>query len=699
MSFPCRSGLPPSVSHPTQAPSTAMNRNQPAPLLHDAYLLPFASALEQRRRKAQTLLTHLGAHADDWHLHFGLHRLPDRRWLLREWLPNVSQAWLVLDRDGEQRLPERQLRRDGDSGVWQLILPPDALRHGDTFRLDLEWPGGQGHRLPAAATRVIRRDCPQDPDGIRFLAQVWEPPTPYRWRHTRPAPPPAPLIYEAHVGMASQEPKIASFDEFRRDILPRIATAGYNTVQLMAIMEHPFYGSFGYHVSSFFAVCDLFGTPDDLKRLVDDAHGLGLRVIIDLVHSHAVKNPTEGIGLQDGTDFLYCHHGARGHHPAWDSRCFDYAKPQVCRFLLSNCRFWLDEYRVDGFRFDGVTSMLYLDHGLNRTFTSYDDYFSPNVDDDALAYLTAANTLIHRRYPHATTIAEDVSGMPGLGAPPRQGGCGFDFRLALGVTDCWFKLADIPDEHWPIGTLWHELTNRRDDEHSISYVECHDQSLVGGKTFIFTLADKAMYDAMDLGSQSLAAERACCLHKLARLITLATAGHGYLNFMGNEFGHPEWIDFPRPGNGWSLDHARRQWDLRDSPFLRYRGLADFDQAALALIASTPGFFAHRPQLIALDDDAKTILFERAGLFLAFNFHPQNAQPSLPMMVLPGSYSPALVSDSARFGGLGLIGDDWQTDATPSVVNGTQNWHIRLNLPPRTAIVLKRRAPVAKMPNK
>ncbi|MGE4565010.1 MAG: alpha-amylase family glycosyl hydrolase, partial [Victivallaceae bacterium] len=467
----------------------AASSNAPLPLAADPWLWPYSGALERRRAHFAAVRRRLlgggAANLADFasaHEYYGLHRRPGG-WVFREWAPHATALTLVGDFSQwrcEKRFELRRLNADGD---WELELDGDVLKHQMHYLLRIQWPGGEGMRIPAYCRYVV-----QDSVTKLFAAAVWHPDRAYRFRHAPVAAPAAPLIYEAHIGMAQEEPKVGSFGEFREKILPRIARSGYNTLQLMAVMNHPYYGSFGYHVASFFSIADRFGTPEEFKELVDAAHGLGLRVIIDLVHSHAVRNEAEGLARFDGSRSTYFHAGERGEHYAWDSLCFDYGKDKVLHFLLSNCRFWLDEYHVDGFRFDGVTSMLYFHHGLGKCFTSYDDYFGGEVDEDALTYLALANEVIHQVRPDAITVAEDVSGMPGLAALRRDGGCGFDYRLAMGVTDMWFKLFDIPDEIWSVAMIFYELINRRRDEKTISYVECHDQSIVGGQTAIFRLA-------------------------------------------------------------------------------------------------------------------------------------------------------------------------------------------------------------------
>ena len=658
-------------------------------LYRDPYLAPYGEALLRRirlvRETARRLTGGTASLADfaSGHMFFGLHRTADG-WVFREWAPNATAIFLIGDFSGWREKEGFALQRISRQGTWEISLPPSALAHGDLYRLRVYWEGGGGDRLPVYARRIH-----QDPDTLIFNAQVWRPPTVHKWRHApcglglR-----SPLIYETHIGMAQDRAGVGTYAEFTREVLPRIVAAGYNTLQLMAIQQHPYYGSFGYHVSNFFAASSRFGTPEDLKALIDAAHGAGLAVLMDLVHSHAVSNEVEGIARFDGTAYQFFHEGARGMHEAWDSKCFDYGKPEVLHFLLSNCRFWLDEYRVDGFRFDGVTSMLYTHHGLSKAFTSYDDYFDAAVDEEAMAYLALANEVVHAVRPDAVTIAEDVSGMPGLAVPVKDGGIGFDYRFAMGVPDQWVRLAkEVRDEHWPMGYLWHELNNRRADERSISYAESHDQALVGDQSLMFRLAGAAMYDHMHKEDGHLGVARAVALHKMIRLITLATAGHGYLNFMGNEFGHPEWIDFPREGNGWSYQYARRQWPLVDNPDLKYQYLDRFDKAMIRLAREADLFAAAWPYLLHEHNDQKVLAFHRNGFVFAFNFHPSDSYADYCFHAPPGVYRMVLDTDAPAFGGNGRLvpGQGHQTLAgNPGV--GTAHL-LHLYLPTRTAIVL------------
>ncbi|MCU0531285.1 MAG: alpha amylase C-terminal domain-containing protein [Syntrophales bacterium] len=658
----------------------------------DPLLAPWRDVLERRLRRAADLEARLTggrtrlADFASGHEYFGLHRRGGE-WVLRERAPNATRVSLVGQMTDWRELPRFALERlDGADGVWEIRLPGEAMAHGDLYRLRVHWIGGEGERIPAWARRVV-----QDPHTLIFNAQVWEPAAPYRWRCEEVrCPARAPFVYEAHAGMAQEEQKVGTWREFTDRVLPRIVRAGYDVLQLMAVQEHPYYGSFGYQVSSYFAASSRFGAPEDLKELIDAAHAEGLCVVMDLIHSHAASNEVEGLGRFDGTPHQYFHPGARGRHEAWDSRCFDYGKPEVLHFLLSNCRYWLDEYRFDGFRFDGVTSMLYLHHGLGKAFLSYADYFDESVDEDALAYLALANRVIHDVRPDAVTIAEDVSGMPGLAVPAAQGGTGFDYRFAMGVPDTWIRLLkEHADEDWPLGHLWHELNNRRRDEKTISYCESHDQALVGDKTLIFRMIDSDMYTDMSVFSDNIRVDRGVALHKMIRLVTLATAGHGYLNFMGNEFGHPEWIDFPRAGNGWSYRYARRQWSLADNETLRYGRLARFDADIIGFARRANLLGSGDPRLLHEHNETKILAFERAGHLFVFNFHPSRSYDGYRVDAPPGTYRLVLDSDAEIYGGHGRLEPDQVHFTQPEGQGPGARHRLSLYLPTRTALALRR----------
>lgn len=607
-----------------------------------------------------------------WH-YFGLHKKPDE-WIMREWAPNATAIYLVCEKNNWQDSPDYEFEPKKD-GQWQLKLPLKLLNHGDKYKLHIYWNHGRndGYRLPAYANYVL-----QNEETKGFDAIVWQPKDQYIWRYKTPPLPETPLIYEAHIGMASTDEKVASYSEFTKNVLPRIKDLGYNTVQLMAIAEHPYYGSFGYHVANFFAPSSRFGTPDDLKQLIDIAHSLGLRVIMDIVHAHSVSNENEGLGNFAGDKSQYFCAGERGRHSQWDSLVFDYGKPEVVHFLLSNVRYWLDEFRFDGFRFDGVTSMIYSHHGLGKSFTSYNDYYNNTLQLDALAYLQMANDVAHSVGKSILTIAEDTSALPGLALSSKNGGIGFDYRLSMGVPDLWIKiLKEKKDEDWDLVHLFYELTARRPEEKVISYAESHDQAMVGDKTIMFRLADKAMYWHMQKSDNNIEIERAIALHKMIRLITASTNGGGYLNFMGNEFGHPEWIDFPREGNKWSFAHACRRWDLVDNGFLKYEWLYNFDKAMIKIISDSSKYTV---QNTYINQNDGVISFVRGKYLFIFNFSPSKSHKDYDIPTKDGDYNLILSSDDDTFGGLNRIQDNGNYIAKDNL--------IKIYTPARTACVFK-----------
>ncbi|HOB74949.1 MAG TPA: alpha amylase C-terminal domain-containing protein [Phycisphaerae bacterium] len=661
---------------------------------HDPWLAPYAEALRRRFKKYQDRLAEItraeGSLLDfaGGHHYFGLNRgFNDGQpgvWY-REWAPGAEALSLIGDFNGWDR-HANPLVRD-QFGVWSTFLPDEQyanrLVHGSRLKVHVDSAIGPIDHIPAYIRRAI-----YEPQANAYTGQYWNPPEPYQWRNPVPRIEGSLRIYEAHVGMATEEHRCGTYREFTQRILGRIVSGGYNAVQLMAVQEHPYYGSFGYHVSNFFAASSRFGTPEELKELIDTAHGMGLLVLMDIVHSHAVKNIHDGLNMLDGTDHQYFHAGPRGQHPAWDSLLFDYGKWEVLRFLLSNVRFWLEEYHFDGFRFDGVTSMMYLDHGLGRAFTSYDDYLKFGLDEDAITYLQLANQVAHEFRPDAITIAEDVSGMVGIARPLSEGGLGFDYRLAMGIPDYWIKiLKERRDEEWQMGELYHVLINRRYGEKHVAYAESHDQALVGDKTIAFRLMDADMYWHMSKLDSNPVIDRGVALHKMIRLITFSLGGEAYLNFMGNEFGHPEWIDFPRPGNNFSHKYARRQWSLVDDPTLRYHDLNEFDRAMLALDVQYNLLADRLIEQIHVHEDNKLLAYRRGPLVFVFNFHPSRSYPDYRIGVPdPADYRLVLNTDDFWFSGHGIVqaGQHYPWQAVP--------WHgrkqsIQIYIPARTAQVL------------
>lgn len=657
----------------------------------DPYLKPFKKDLQLRMdRYSAHKKTLLGQYLKfesfaNGHLFYGFH-LVKEGWYYREWAPGAEELYLMGDFNGWNAETHPLERKE--HGNWEIFLDNrDTLKHMSFVKVRVKANGKESDRLPLYIKRTVQNPLTHD-----FVGQIWQPEQQFIWHdekfrvdHTSPL-----FIYELHIGMAQEKEGVGSFKEFTDTILPRIKDAGYNTIQIMAIMQHPYYASFGYQVSNFYAVSSWFGTPDDLKELVDTAHSMGIVVLMDIVHSHALDNQMEGINGFDGTDHQFFHVGPRGNHPAWKTKLFNYGNNQVLHFLLSNLKFWLEEYHFDGYRFDGVTSMSYHHQGLGINFSDYSKYFSSDTDLDALTYLQFANDLIREVRPDAITIAEDMSGMPGMCLPVKDGGIGFDYRLSMGVPDLWIKtIKERRDENWSMNQIWHELTNRRPQEKTIGYAESHDQALVGDKTLIFRLADKEMYWHMGKNDQSIFVRRAIELSKLIKFLTITLAGEGYMNFMGNEFGHPDWIDFPTKVNNWSYKYACRHWSLMENQELRYENLATFDRETIAFLKAHMVMQVDDLLNLWIEEKDNILAYKKGGLIFLFNFNPTKSFPDFALPVEEqGEYQVVFNTDERAFAGQGRISTDYIYQ-TKTLAERKNKPGFSIYTPSRTAVVLRK----------
>lgn len=651
----------------------------------DPYLNPYEKDIKLRldnyAAKKQELLKDVSSLKEfaNGYMYFGLQKT-ENGFVFREWAPEADAMFLTGDFNGWD-IYANPLKKLGN-GIFEIELPENTIKKGEKFQAVVLKNGTPLRRIPSYATRVV-----QDKDTYLWCAEIddclYDD---FDWTDRNFKPQATPYIYECHIGMSGEDYGINTFKNFKDNVLPRIKKAGYNTLQIMAIAEHPYYASFGYQVSNFFAVSSRFGTPYEFKELINTAHKMGIAVLLDLVHSHAVKNEGDGLNMFDGSDYQYFHTGERGNHPAWDTKLFNYGKNEVLHFLLSNIKYWMDVYHIDGFRFDGVTSMLYHDHGLGSAFVNYDMYFSPNTDTEAVTYLQLATELIHEINPNAITIAEDMSGMPGMCIKIEDGGIGFDYRLAMGVPDLFIKLIkEYNDYDWNMDTLWYELTSHRPKEKCIGYCESHDQALVGDKTIIFRLCDSEMYTAMSKDVESPLIDRGIALAKMIRLITYSLSGQGILNFMGNEFGHPEWIDFPREGNNWSYHYCRRQWSLADNKLLRYNDLLNFDKSLISFLKREK-VLSKTAERTTLHNDDKIISYQKGKVLFAFNFNPEKSFEGYFIEVKKaGEYSVVFSTDDLSFGGFDRIDKDY-IYKTETLEDGRIGF--RCYLPCRTAIVFK-----------
>lgn len=660
----------------------------------DPYLTPHKEEIERRYSVMKKFLNGINDHEGGIdrftksYERYGLKRVGNGV-MCREWCPAASAVFIMGDFNHWNRVSHPLTKRE--FGVWELFIPDgefgtETVKHGSMYKLIVvDKKGNELERISPWATYVVQNQKTKLMEPI-----FWNPVKEYEWKYPRPGQRDGLRIYETHVGISSEDYAVASYTHFKDKVIPHILYLGYNCVQIMAIMEHAYYASFGYQVTSFFAPSSRYGTPDEFKALVDECHKHGIVVLLDIVHSHACKNVLDGLNQFDGTDAGFFHSGPKGYHPLWDSRLFDYSNWEVVRFLLSNLRYYMDEFMLDGFRFDGVTSMLYHSHGCGHGFSGdYREYYGIHVDTEALNYLQLANYMLHELYPNVITIAEDVSGMPALCRPVDEGGVGFDYRLGMAIPDNWIKLLkESTDDDWNMGHIIHTLTNRRHGERTIAYAESHDQALVGDKTLAFWLMDKEMYTNMSTTTEfTLIIDRGIALHKMIRLITMALGGEGYLNFMGNEFGHPEWLDFPRQGNGDSYHHARRQWHLVHDSLLRYRFLNEFDKDMQHLDDQYHWLSSPQAYVSRKDEGDKVIAFERAGLLWIFNFHPCKSFTDYRIGTnIPGTYKIVLNSDDSRFSGHSRVDPNCEF-FSQNYKHDNRDYSILTYLPSRVALVL------------
>ncbi|WIA28178.1 hypothetical protein OEZ86_010746 [Tetradesmus obliquus] len=624
----------------------------------------------------------------------------DGKTIYREWAPGAKAAALI----GDFNNWECAWMQKDEWGVWSVELPdgPDgspAIPHNSRVKIRMQAHGDWWcDRVPAW---IKYATVPEGEMGAKYNGVYWDPPRgeKHLWRNRRPKRPSSLKIYEAHVGMSGEDEAVSTYAQFRDEVLPRIKKQGYTAIQLMAIQEHAYYASFGYHVTNPFAISSRSGTPEDLKSLIDAAHGMGLVVLLDVVHSHISSNADDGLAgfdMGQGQEANYFRSGEAGYHKQWDSRILNYGHWEVQRYLLSNLRYWLDEFQFDGFRFggvysmmyhdhgigidparayqannmfDGVTSMLYHHHGIDTAFSGhYHEYFGPQADVEACVYLMMANEVIHKLHPDAITIAEDVSGMPTLCRPVSEGGLGFDYRLNMAIPDTWIRLLKhVRDEDWEMMDLVNALCNRRYTEKTVAYAESHDQAMVGDKTIAMWLFDAEMYTNMStLNESTPVTERGMALHKMIRMVTMALGGEAWLNFMGNEFGHPEWLDFPREGNEWSHKHCRRQWSLVDTDHMRYHQLNEWDRAMMELDEKT-GFLSSSTQWVtAIDQERQVLVAERGPLVFVWNWHPSEDYEGLKVAAPePGKYKVVMDSDAWNVGGQGRVHWDGEHFTQPA----------------------------------
>ena len=622
----------------------------------------------------------------------GISLLPNGDIKYREYAPGAKGISIFGEFNNWNK--EQYWAQKDKFGYWEVIVPNEngapKIQHGQIVKINVVLEDGNWmERNPIWSHYLI-----QNKENMILENIFWNPEIKYKWKYPEKhmKKPNSLRIYEVHIGLSSFDPKINTYKEFAEDILPRVKKMGYTAIQFMAIMEHADYASFGYHVNYLFAISSRFGTPEEFMYLIDKCHENGLYVIMDIIHSHASSNVNDGFNYWDGTDHLYFHGGDLGKHVQWDSKLYNYSSYETLRLLLSNCSYYINEYRIDGFRFDCVTSMLYTHHGIDYTFTgNYQEYFGEYFNEESAVYLMLANILIHKLNPEALTIAEDFSGMPGLCRPVNEGGYGFDYKMHMKICDKWKNfLMDIKDEEWNIGNILYTLTNRRYNENHISYAESHDQSFIGNYSLSsLLLSSERFWNMSKKSPETIVIDRGICLFKMIRLLTFALGGEGSLNFMGNEFACPDSLDFPKKENRFSYSHCRRRWDLCDNEELRYQFLYKWE-VIMNKLEEIFNFIRSKDQYISTKhEEDKVIVFEKGDLLFVFNFHPIKSFEGYQIGTKWGSkHKIILDSDEERFMGKGRLkyGHENMFLSTKKQFNN-RPYNMKVYIPSRTCMVL------------
>ncbi|PIA28857.1 hypothetical protein AQUCO_06600053v1 [Aquilegia coerulea] len=594
----------------------------------------------------------------------------------------TDPAWKKKFRSKKPPFPYWLELRKGRKAWLKKYAP--AVPHGSRYRVYFNTPSGSLERVPAWATYVL-----PDVDGKQSCAVHWDPPPEiaYKWKHMRPKKPNSLRIYECHVGISGSEPKISSFHEFIENVLPHVKNAAYNAIQLMGVIEHKDYFTVGYRVTNLFAVSSRFGTPDDFKRLVDEAHGLGLLVLLDVAHSYSAADEMVGLSLFDGSNDCYFHTGKRGHHKYWGTRMFKYGDIDVLQYLLSNLKWWVSEYQIDGYQFHSISSMMYTHNGFASFTGDLEEYCNQYVDKDALIYLILANEMLHYLHPNIITIAEDATHYPGLCEPTSEGGLGFDYYVNLSVSEMWlWFLENVPDDQWSMNKIVNTLVgNRQSADKMLMYAENHNQSISGGQSFAEILFGDTKQNSGDSDYLLL---RGSSLHKMIKLITFSIGGRAYLNFMGNEFGHPKRVEFPMAGNDFSFSLANRQWDLLMDEGI-HNGLFSFDKDMMMLDEAQRVLSRGLPNVHHVNDATMVISYIRGPFLFIFNFHPKGSYENYIVGVEEaGEYQVILNTDEIKYGGRGLLQHEKYVQRTISKrVDGFRNC-LKVTLPSRSAQVYK-----------
>ncbi|HEY4240768.1 MAG TPA: 1,4-alpha-glucan branching protein GlgB [Kofleriaceae bacterium] len=411
----------------------------------------------------------------------GAHPIPGGTYFA-VWAPNARAVSVIGDwndwRPGAHALVARE-----SSGIWEGTVA--GIGHGARYKYAIT--GADGVTRDKADPFAARAEHPPATASLVWeLRHEWHD---AEWMKTRGerSSRSAPIsIYEAHLGSWRRERSaVLGYRRLGEELGAHAANLGFTHVELMPVMEHPFFGSWGYQVTGYFAPTTRYGAPDDFAAMVDGLHARGIGVILDWVPAHFPTDP-HGLGEFDGTHLFEHADPRRGFHQDWTSYIFNYGRHEVRAFLISSAMSWLDRYHVDGLRVDGVASMLYRDYSRRAgEWVPADD--GSNHDRDAITFLQQMNHAVYTAFPDIQTIAEESTAWPGVSRPPDHGGLGFGFKWDLG----WMHDTLAFLEREPIHRKWHhdELTFRAVYATTENYVLplSHDEVVHGKKALLAKL--------------------------------------------------------------------------------------------------------------------------------------------------------------------------------------------------------------------
>ncbi len=577
------------------------------------------------------------------------------------WAPNAQAVSVIGDfNDWRRDAAPANVRSDG-SGIWELelagVLPGQAYKFAIRCRqgqwLDKADPFARRAQCPPETASVVHESVPFDWDDASWMAQ----------RAAKSALDAPTAAYEVHLGSwrRGADAALLGYREAAARLVEYVQRMGFTHVELMPLTEHPFYGSWGYQTTGYFAPTARYGTPEDCKAMVDMLHQAGIGVILDWVPSHFPAD-AHGLAQFDGT-FLYEHADPRqGFHPEWNSSIFNYGRNEVRSFLLSSALYWLDEFHIDALRVDAVASMLYLDYARNEG-EWIPNRFGGRENLEAISFLRMLNEAVYRDHPGAQTIAEESTAWPMVSRPVYLGGLGFGMKWNMG----WMHDTLAYMQQDPLYRRWHH------GQMTFSLVYAFSEN------FMLPLS----HDEVVHGKGSLIGKMpGDDWQKRANLRLLL--GHMWahpgkkLLFMGCEFG--QWRE-------WSHDREL-DWGLLDDP--AHAGIARWVEDLNGLLREHPALHerdcdAGGFEWIDCNDAENSVLSwlrkSRDGrlLLVVANFTPLPRLDYLVGVPLPGHWHERLNSDATLYGGSG-VGNHGAVDTVPVSAHG--RYHaLNLKLPP------------------